>query len=109
MKLRFSDGIRPTSRPGKINFVDVTVDRATDTVTVRATVPNPDGKLIDGQLVRVLGRRRQAGGEGPRPAIGADRRSAGRLRVRRRGRQGGGPARQAGRRDRRRMRSSRAA
>jgi membrane fusion protein (multidrug efflux system) len=38
---------------GLINFVDVTVDRATDTVTVRATVPNPDGRLIDGQLVRV--------------------------------------------------------
>ena len=36
-----------------INFVDVTVDRATDTVTVRATVPNPNGLLIDGQLVRV--------------------------------------------------------
>ena len=44
---------RRTTRPGKINFVDVTVDRATDTVLVRATIPNPKGKLIDGQLVRV--------------------------------------------------------
>jgi membrane fusion protein (multidrug efflux system) len=38
---------------GRINFVDVQVDRATDTVLVRATVPNPRGTLIDGQLVRV--------------------------------------------------------
>ena len=40
-------------RPGQINFVDVSVDRATDTVLVRATLPNPDGRLIDGQLARV--------------------------------------------------------
>jgi membrane fusion protein (multidrug efflux system) len=38
---------------GRINFVDVTVDKATDTVIVRATLPNPEGILIDGQLVRV--------------------------------------------------------
>jgi membrane fusion protein (multidrug efflux system) len=31
----------------------VTVDRATDTVLVRATFPNPANGLIDGQLVRV--------------------------------------------------------
>ena len=47
----------PTARAydqtGRINFVDVTVDRATDTVLVRATLPNPNGALIDGQLVRV--------------------------------------------------------
>jgi membrane fusion protein (multidrug efflux system) len=30
------------------------VDRTTDTVTARATIPNPRGELIDGQLVRVL-------------------------------------------------------
>jgi membrane fusion protein (multidrug efflux system) len=30
------------------------VDRATDTVLVRATMPNPDGMLIDGQLVAVV-------------------------------------------------------
>ena len=29
------------------------MDRATDTVLVRATMPNPEGALIDGQLVRV--------------------------------------------------------
>ncbi|MGO8738434.1 efflux RND transporter periplasmic adaptor subunit [Rhodoblastus sp.] len=38
---------------GKINFVDVKVDRATDTIALRAVFPNPDGVLRDGQLVRV--------------------------------------------------------
>jgi len=38
---------------GKIDFVDVTVDRATDTVQVRAVFANPTGVLIDGQLVAV--------------------------------------------------------
>ena len=37
-----------------MDFIDVSVDRATDTVTARATIPNPRGVLIDGQLVRVL-------------------------------------------------------
>jgi membrane fusion protein, multidrug efflux system len=52
VRLRFSDG-STYGETGRINFVDVTVDRATDTVTVRATVPNSNGTLIDGQLVRV--------------------------------------------------------
>ncbi|MBV9248843.1 MAG: efflux RND transporter periplasmic adaptor subunit [Acetobacteraceae bacterium] len=52
VNIRFSDGsLYPEA--GRINFVDIKVDRATDTVTVRATMPNPQGKLIDGQLVRV--------------------------------------------------------
>jgi membrane fusion protein (multidrug efflux system) len=38
---------------GRIDFVDVRVDQATDTVSVRATLPNPEGRLIDGQLVQV--------------------------------------------------------
>ena len=38
---------------GKIDFIDVKVDQATDTVAMRATLPNPDGRLIDGQLVQV--------------------------------------------------------
>jgi membrane fusion protein (multidrug efflux system) len=50
--LRFADG-KTYDQTGQINFVDVTVDRATDTVLVRATFPNPAGGLIDGQLVRV--------------------------------------------------------
>jgi membrane fusion protein, multidrug efflux system len=52
VSLRFSDGSTYT-KTGEINFIDVTVDRTTDTVTVRATFPNPSGALIDGQLVRV--------------------------------------------------------
>lgn len=38
---------------GSINFVDVTVNRSTDTVLARASFPNPKGALIDGQFVRV--------------------------------------------------------
>jgi membrane fusion protein, multidrug efflux system len=51
--LRFSDG-SAYDQVGHINFVDVTVDRATDAVNVRAVMPNPKGLLIDSQLVRVL-------------------------------------------------------
>ncbi len=50
--VRFSDG-SIYEHKGRIDFVDVTVDKSTDTVNVRATIPNPDGYLIDGQLVRV--------------------------------------------------------
>jgi membrane fusion protein (multidrug efflux system) len=52
VRLRFADG-RVYDQMGEINFVNVSVDRSTDTVLVRATVPNPAGALIDGQLVRV--------------------------------------------------------
>jgi membrane fusion protein (multidrug efflux system) len=38
---------------GKVDFVDVKVDRSTDTITLRAVFSNPDGLLRDGQLVRV--------------------------------------------------------
>lgn len=51
--IRFSDG-STYDKQGRVDFVDVSVDRATDTVLVRATLPNPDGKLIDGTLVRVV-------------------------------------------------------
>ncbi|MFA5956210.1 efflux RND transporter periplasmic adaptor subunit [Hyphomicrobium sp.] len=50
--LRFADG-RTYDHQGAINFVDVTVNRSTDTVLVRATFPNPDSALLDGQFVRV--------------------------------------------------------
>jgi len=39
---------------GRINFIDVTTDQGTDTVTLRAQIPNPDGILVDGQYVGVL-------------------------------------------------------
>jgi membrane fusion protein (multidrug efflux system) len=51
-RLRFADGTT-YDQTGQINFIDVTVDRTTDTVLVRATFPNPAGGLTDGQLVRV--------------------------------------------------------
>jgi membrane fusion protein (multidrug efflux system) len=51
--LGFSDGSK-YGETGRVNFVDVKVDRATDTVTLRAKVPNPKEELKDGQLVRVL-------------------------------------------------------
>jgi len=53
VKIRFADGTT-YNQAGTINFVDVSVDRATDTVLVRATMPNPDGALIDGELVTVV-------------------------------------------------------
>ena len=52
VQIRFSDG-SIYDHVGEINFVDVTVDRTTDTVIARAVIPNPNGRLIDGQLVRV--------------------------------------------------------
>src|SRR5271166_5969807 len=42
--IKFSDG-RLYDKPGTINFLDVKVDRATDTVLVRATIPNPGDVL----------------------------------------------------------------
>jgi len=52
IKIRFADGTI-YKHEGTINFIDVSVDRATDTVLARATMPNPEGTLIDGQLVSV--------------------------------------------------------
>jgi len=52
VRLRFADG-KTYEQVGKIDFVDVTVDRATDTVQARAVFPNPSGALIDGQLWEV--------------------------------------------------------
>ena len=53
VRIRFSDG-SIYGQLGEMNFVDVTVDRTTDTVLARATISNPTGVLIDGQLVRVI-------------------------------------------------------
>jgi len=52
VQLRFSDG-RTYDQLGTIDFVNVTVDRTTDTVLVRATFPNPNSTLVDGQFARV--------------------------------------------------------
>jgi len=52
VRLRFSDGTL-YGREGRINFVDVTVNQGTDTILIRATVPNPQSVLVDGQLLQV--------------------------------------------------------
>ena len=51
--------------PGLTNFLDVQVDATTDTVTVRAQLPNPNGLLIPGGIVSVTVER----GGTPRPAL----------------------------------------
>ena len=53
MRIRFSDGTL-YDQIGTVNFIGVSVDRATDTITLRAEMANPKGKLIDGQVVRVI-------------------------------------------------------
>jgi membrane fusion protein (multidrug efflux system) len=50
VNIRFSNGSL-YDQQGKIDFINVQVDRTTDTVLARATVPNAKGVLIDGQLV----------------------------------------------------------
>jgi membrane fusion protein, multidrug efflux system len=52
IRAQFSDG-SVYDQTGELNFVDVSVDRATDTILARAIIPNPKGALIDNQLVRV--------------------------------------------------------
>lgn len=51
--VELADGTR-YAEPGKVSFVDVTTDQGTDTVPVRATLPNPNRILVDGQLVTVI-------------------------------------------------------
>jgi membrane fusion protein (multidrug efflux system) len=53
VRIRFSDGTL-YDQIGTVNFIGVSVDRATDTITMRAEMANPKGKLIDGQVVRVI-------------------------------------------------------
>ncbi|MBM3479417.1 MAG: efflux RND transporter periplasmic adaptor subunit [Alphaproteobacteria bacterium] len=53
VRVRMADGsLYP--EPGRIDFADVQADRNTDTVLVRARLPNPRAELIDGQTVRVV-------------------------------------------------------
>jgi membrane fusion protein (multidrug efflux system) len=53
VKLRLPDG-SIYGEIGAINFVDVRVDPTTDTVIVRATLPNPQRLLVSGQLLGVI-------------------------------------------------------
>jgi membrane fusion protein, multidrug efflux system len=53
VKVQLADGAI-YGETGRLNFIDVQVDQGTDTVQARATLPNPDGLLVDGQLVTVV-------------------------------------------------------
>jgi membrane fusion protein, multidrug efflux system len=53
VKVQLADG-SVYDQAGTINFVDVTVSASTDTVTIRAQLPNPKRLLIDGQLVTAV-------------------------------------------------------
>ncbi|HUL05857.1 MAG TPA: efflux RND transporter periplasmic adaptor subunit [Candidatus Acidoferrum sp.] len=53
VKVRLADG-SIYDQAGSINFVDVTVSTTTDTVAIRAQLPNPKRLLIDGQLVTAV-------------------------------------------------------
>lgn len=52
VRIIFPDG-STYGQTGTIDFVDVTVNRETDTVTLRAVLSNPHDVLVDGGLVRV--------------------------------------------------------
>ncbi|WP_413990439.1 efflux RND transporter periplasmic adaptor subunit [Labrys okinawensis] len=52
LRIRFSDGTL-YDQIGQISFVDVSVDRSTDTLIVRGDIANPGKTLVDGQLVKV--------------------------------------------------------
>lgn len=72
-----SDGVA-YERPGRLLFSDLAVDRATDNVSMRAVLPNPDGLLLPGMYVRVkLSHAVQQGAVTiPRGALQRDRHGA---------------------------------
>jgi len=51
--LRLADGTE-YALPGKLNFVDATIDQKSGTLQVRVSVPNPDRVLRPGLFVRVI-------------------------------------------------------
>ncbi len=64
VRIRLTDG-RTYGQEGRIEFIDTQVDRNTDTILIRARIPNPlrgevqagrpgDRELIDGQFVTVM-------------------------------------------------------
>jgi len=53
VRIRLPDGTM-YKHPGKIDSLDVQVAQGTDTLTVRAELPNPDRILVDGQSVGVV-------------------------------------------------------
>lgn len=53
VRLRLTDGTG-YPHPGRVDFLGISVDRGTDTVPVRAVVPNSEGLLRDGQFVQAV-------------------------------------------------------
>jgi membrane fusion protein (multidrug efflux system) len=58
IRVRLSDG-REYQQRGVWNLTDPQVDQQTDTLIMRATIPNPDRQLIDGQFVTAEIRERR--------------------------------------------------
>ncbi len=65
IRIRLSSG-HDYPHPGTWNFTDPQVDLQTDSLIMRATVPNPERMLADGQFVTAVIRERQ---EAPRLVI----------------------------------------
>jgi membrane fusion protein, multidrug efflux system len=53
VRARLPDG-KLYEHPGRIGFADIEVDENTDTITIRAEFPNPEGLLVAGQFVNVF-------------------------------------------------------
>ncbi len=58
IRIRLSNG-REYAQRGVWNLTDPQVDQSTDTLIMRATIPNPDRELLDGQFVTAVIRERQ--------------------------------------------------
>ncbi len=65
IRLRLSNG-QDYPHPGAWNFTDPQVDQQTDSLIMRATMPNPERTLVDGQFVTAMIRERK---EEPRLVI----------------------------------------
>jgi membrane fusion protein (multidrug efflux system) len=58
IRVKLSNGKEYAQR-GVWNLTDPQVDQSTDTLIMRATIPNPDRDLVDGQFVTAMIRERQ--------------------------------------------------
>jgi membrane fusion protein (multidrug efflux system) len=52
VRAQMSDGAT-YAHPGTVNFLNIQADQTTDTITVRAEFPNPEGLLVPGEFVNV--------------------------------------------------------
>jgi len=58
IRIRLADGsmYQQNNKPveGAVDFIDPQIDRGTDTLLIRATIANPERRLLDGQTVTVI-------------------------------------------------------